>query len=234
MNFSAVLLSASNEMLKCGLKLEKLLERVLNLAEKCSPEVAMVTATSLTKLVSDVSAAPLFVAEKTRLGGKELLHAVMTLAAVLNEARPYEVRTEKDLQRALDVTKAACVANALVPEASVLMALLVKEIARVFLELRVVLKRRQDRASKRLLGGVKHFMRAARRYILCFSYNSTKLVVCMRGARECGQGTDKPVARALLRDLYKLQNNARAMAAVSPLHRTAVQRTLEMAKSSVA
>ena len=232
MTFSQLLVNTSQELLKCGLKIEKLLAHVLNVAEECSPEIAMVTADALTKLTGDISSAPLFIAEKTNATGKDMVRIIMTLGVVLHKAQPYEVRGAADLQKALDVTKAACAKNGLDTDASVLMAFLVKEIARVYVELRSVLRRQNNAASKKLFRTVQNFIKKAKHSILCFSYNSTKMLVCLKSANTCGGRMDQASARAIIKNVYKLQNNTRAMAVLTPYHQSAIQKTLDTAKAA--
>jgi len=230
--FSNLLVDSSAALLQCGEKVEGALRHVLNVADTCSPEIALVTADSLTKLTRDIGAAPIFFAEKTKADGQEMRHVVEVLAIVLNKARPDEVRNDKELETALKTTAKACAKFKLGDECSTLFQLLTREIARVFFELRAVLRRQKNVPSKRLFRSVQNYMRRARQAILCFSYNSLKVRVCIKSIDACGAKStvDKAALRKVVKNVYDLQRNTRTMAVLAQYHHETVKKAMALAK----
>jgi hypothetical protein len=185
-------------------------------------------------LTRDVVAAPLFIGKTTRADGKAMRHITRILGVVLNAARPFEVRTTGDLQKALDITKEACAKHGLAQTSSALLAFLVKEIARVFVELRAILRRQRTGAARRLFASVQNYICRVKRPILCFSYNSMKLAACLYAANKCGRKSvlDQSSARAVLKNIYLLQKSTRTMAVLPAYHRGALRKALQLAKAA--
>jgi hypothetical protein len=219
--------------LDCGTTIEKALEHVLNIADACSPEVALVTADTLTKLMRDVGAAPLFLAETTKANGTQLRHIVQVLAHILRKIKPQKIRSVPEMEQALKSTKAACQTFSVSDEATELFILLVQEIARVFFELRAILKRQRGVPSKRLFNAVDNYMCKVRQAVLCFSYNSLKLRVCMESIEKCGpkSSVGKDAVRKVIANVHKLATRTRTMAVLAAYHHGTVKRALALTQA---
>ena len=231
-NFQKLLVDSSESLLHCGTKVEDGLRRVLNIADECSPELALVTADALTKITRDVGAAPIFFAETTEATGEEMRSIVEVLAVVLKKAQPYEARKDADIQKAVEVTDKACKKHNLPDGARELFRLLVKEMGQVFMELRVVLRRHKDLPTRRLYHAVQNYMRRVKQAILCFAYNSMKLRVCIRSIGRCGatSSIDKDSLAIVVKNIYFLSRQTRTMAVLAPYHHDNIKQALKLAK----
>ena len=138
-----LLVEASENLLECGMVIEQALGKVLKVAEDCSPEIARVATDTMTKITRDISAAPLFFAEQVNADGPLMRRVVQVLASVLEDAEPQKARDEAGLNEALATTASLCKKHKMPDEVGTLFALLVQEVARVFFELRAILKRQK-------------------------------------------------------------------------------------------
>lgn len=231
--FTDLLVEASSNLLDCGTAIERALEHVLNVADKCSPEVALVTADTLTKLTRDVGAAPLFITEQTKADGTQMRHIVQVLAHILHKVKPQKIRNASDMEQALKSTNAACQKYSVSDEARELFRFLVQEIARVFFELRAILKRQTGMPSKHLFRAVEHYMCKVRQDVLCFSYNSLKLRVCMESIENCGSKSSvgKAAIRKVISNMHKLSTKTRTMAVLAAYHHGTVKRALALTQA---
>lgn len=231
--FANLLVDASSNLLECGTKIEKALEHVLNIADACSPEVALVTADTLTKLTRDVGAAPLFFAEKVKANGVQMRHIVQVLAHVLNKVKPQKIRNVQDMEQALQAVSDVCKKYTVGEEVTQLFKLLVQEIARVFYELRAILKRQKGVPSKRLFHSTENYMCKVRQAILCFSYNSMKLRVCMESIDNCGPKSTvgKDAIRKVISNVHQLSTKTRTMAVLAAYHHGTVKRAIALTQA---
>ena len=139
--FANILVDSSAKMLTCAKQIERGLQSVLDLADRCSPEIALLTADSLTALSQNVAGAPLIFAKKLRPTGVKMRHMVEILSHVLSHVKPQRVRSKEDMMRALRSTSSICEKFSVGQDVATLYRLLVYEIARVFFELRTALKK---------------------------------------------------------------------------------------------
>ena len=146
--FSKQLKKSSSALLECGQRIEDELRMVLDRAENCDPEIAVVTAHALTKLTLDIGAAPLFISKQMQSSGQEMRDIIEILHEVLHKARPDQVKDKTELAAALQVTFQACQKRAVKEKIETLFSLLVEEIAKVYTELRAILKRKRDSHTK--------------------------------------------------------------------------------------
>ena len=227
------MLKSSAHMAECGVLVEEQLKATLDVADKCSPELALVVADTLTKLTRDVAAAPLFFAEQTQADGKEMRHIVQVTAYVLRKVEPEQARSPDALDDAVERATAVCKKYGLGKKVQGLFAMLIKEIANVFYELRAILKRQGTPHTKKLFRKVESFMRDIRQPILCFSYNALKLRVCMEALGNCGSSSElsKETVRQILKNVNTLSRQARTMAVMSPYNKSTVAQAVSMLKT---
>ena len=230
--FGDLLVEASAHCFDCGLLIEKELKNVLTVADKCTPEVALVTADTLTKLTRDIGAVPLYFSEKMKADGMGIRNIVQVLAAVLRKVKPQSVRCASSLRAALEASAKACKKYGLGADAELMFGVLVKEIARVFYELRGILKRQKGMPSKRLFNCIKDYIRRISQPILCFGYNTVKLRVCLESVSACGAKSvvSKAVLRKVLRNIKNLTLQTRTLAVAEDFHKATIQKALELAK----
>ena len=179
------LCEASTDLKKAGLHIEKCLKTVLQQSDKCSSEVSLAVADSLTKLTRDIAAAPLMYLEKSKCNGDELRHVIEVLVLTLKKAEPFKATNSTELQASLAVVHKAADKYKLTWGARLLFDLLVREIAGVYLELRILLKRQGTKEAKVLWRFTQRYIRAVRHALLVFSYSCLKLRVCLRYFAQC-------------------------------------------------
>ena len=230
--FANILVDSSAKMLTCAKQIERGLQSVLDLADRCSPEIALLTADSITALSQNVAGAPLIFAKKLRPTGVKMRHMVEILSHVLSHVKPQRVRSKEDMMRALRSTSSICEKFSVGQDVATLYRLLVYEIARVFFELRTALKKQAGGAARRLYKSVDSYFCRIREPLVCFSYNSLKLRVCMRELRKCGaaRSVSKDVIRSVVKNTRRLSTRTRAMAIFLPYFRDTVDIAKALAK----
>jgi hypothetical protein len=235
-HFADLLVDTSQTLLACGKQLEQQLERVLVAADKCSPDIALLAADTLSKLVKDIISCPAYFSEKLGSSGKQMRAIVEVLVVVLKSAKPQETRSKHEYHRALAIVDEACRKHDIPAEGKKLFHVLLQEIIRVFYELREILKRMHTRQSKRLFNELQRFARKMHEPILCFAYNSLKMRVCLRSIDECGAKSqvDKSSMHKLVKNIYDLRTHTRAMTVLAPLQRDTMNKAVALAKDSAA
>jgi hypothetical protein len=226
MEFSARLVDASAAMLQCGILIERRLKKTLDIAEKCEPGIALVIADTLTKLTRDIGAAPLFFSKLVQRNGQLMLRIVEVMAWVLSATAVQELKGAAFLE---DKVYQLCRSKGLPAEVGTLFALLCREISRVFSDLRVVLKRENSQHAKQLYRSMQHYIRDVQQPILCFSFNSLKLRVCMQAVRDCKgrQAIEKGALKRIGENLLALKTKARVMAILAAYHHQTMTRAMK-------
>lgn len=232
--FSKLLCRSSSALLQCGIKIEDHLRRLLDRAEACDPEVAIITAHALTKLTLDIGSAPMFFAEKLNASGRDMRTIIEILDEVLHRARPDMVSSREDLREALRKTSKACRAREGGDRMEPMFSLLVEEIAKVHMELRVILKRKKTSHSKRLFQEFKKYLPRITPFLLCYTYNSLKLETCVKCINKCGpkSSVDKETLRRVLKNIVKLMQQSRTLTVLHSKHHEILEKATEMVKDS--
>lgn len=232
--FAKLLCRSSSALLQCGLKVEDHLRRVLDRAEACDAEVAIITAHTLTKLTLDIGSAPLYFAEKLKASGREMRTIIEVLDGVLQKARPDRVTSHEELQEALRKTSKICAEQEGGDKMQPMFALLVKEIAQVYMELRAILKRQRTAHSKRLFHEVQKYLPRITPSLLCYTYNSLKLEMCVKCINKCGpkSNVDRDTMRRVLKNIIKLMQQARTLTVLHSKHHEILEKATEMVKDS--
>jgi hypothetical protein len=231
--FGQLLVKSSAQMAACGILIEEQLKRTLDVADKCSSELSLVVADTLTKLTRDVAAAPLFFAEQSHADGKQMRHIVQVTAYILHKVQPEQARSPDALDDAIERATRTCRRYGLDKKVQGLFGMLIKEIANVFYELRAILKRQGTPQTKTLYKSVGSFMRDIRQPILCFAYNALKLRVCMDSLGNCGPKSklEKETVRKILKNVNTLSRQARTMAVMSPYNKSTVTQAMALLKN---
>lgn len=223
------LCEASADLKKAGIHIEKCLKAVLEQSDKCSPQISLAVADSLTKLTRDIGAAPIIYLEKAQCSGDELRHIIEVLVLVLKKAEPFKATNEAELQASLAIVHSAADKYNLSWGAHLLFDLLVREIAGVFLELRILLKQQGTKAAKVLWRCTQRYIRAVRHALLVFTYSCLKLRVCLRYFAQCDpSAVTSETADCLSQNIYALIRQTRTMAAVSAFHNDTVKDVIRM------
>lgn len=221
-------------MTQCAIRVEHALKHVLNAAEACNPEIAVVVAHALTKLTLDIGAAPIVFADRVHADGEDMRDILRIQSFILKKAKPDRVDSFEDLKEALKLTSEACKERKSSDKLDVLFGLLVREISRVFRELRSILKRHKTPQTKHLFHVVQKYLRVIADDILCFSYNSMKLEVCMHSIDSCGpkSGVDKKSLRCVMSNVAKLMKQARTLTVLNSRHHEVMEKASSMAQNS--
>lgn len=228
--FGQLMIKSSAHMAECGIMIEEQLKRTLDVADRCSAELALVVADTLTKLTRDVAAAPLFFAEQSHADGKQMRHIVQVTAYILQKVEPEQARSPDALDDAIERATSMCRKYGLDKKVQELFGMLIKEIANVFYELRAILKRQGTPQTKKLFRSVGSFMQDIRQPILCFSYNALKLRVCMESLGSCGPKSklEKDTVRKILKNVNTLSRQARTMAVMSPYNKGTITQAMAL------
>ena len=151
---------------------------------------------------------------------------------ILKKARPERVQNEEQMRHAVSSAREACKTHNLHGENQTIFVDLTREIAKVFMEMRAILKRHRDQPTKRLYNHLRQYMPKIKQAILCFSYNSMKLKVCMASMRSCGAESSmtKPDMKKLIKNITRLQKLKRTWATLSVYHHKTMTKVKKLAK----
>ena len=214
------LLCAARKLLRCGASLEAGLEKTLLKSDALSADASRAVADTLAKLVQDVAGAPVLLGAFLS-DAKAMRCLVEVLHEMLVRLEPEKLRTDAEVQSAEGALRRLCERHGLPPACADVYVSLLREIAEVFrrldLALRPPLVKKAANADA-LRTRVRHFFRDARADLLCYSFNSLKLAVCLRAMTEGAISVSRAKKRELHDILAQVKTQARTMAAVNELH----------------
>lgn len=219
--------SSSGSLVTCARKIEKHLKDILNLAESCSPESAIVTADSLTKLTRDVALAPFFMCKGCK-DGKDIRNVFAAFCSTLRNVKPEEVNSKSTLDAALLSTKKECRKRSLTTAARKCCQSLVKNIAHVFQDLRASLQKETNGPTRQLFRAVRRYMKDVRRSIICASYNSFYLSICLKSLDHCKGDVKRDQMRVIMKNVHHVCTKCRTMAILPHGHREVLLKAKKM------
>jgi hypothetical protein len=226
------LLDTVRKLVRCGKVIEQGLERTLTKADGLGHHVTYVLSDVLSKLVQDVAGAPVVLGNFTS-DPQVMKNLVVALHEVLTRIQPEKLTTRDQLARAENAVRKMCVRLRLPSTCEDVFVVLVAEIYEVFrgldevLASPVVKKRKNAEILRRC---VRHFFRDARASLLCYSFNSLKMAVCLRALGEGCVSVSRKTKEAVYAGLRLLKKQARCIASVNDVHSDNIFTALAMAK----
>ena len=226
------LLETAQKLLRSGRIVEQCLERVLRKSDRLGPHVTQVLADALTKLVQDIAGLPLALGHYVS-DAHAMRCLVVVLHEVLKSVRPETLQTREQESRAQARVRDLCRRHGLPAACAAFYGVLVSEISFVMRRLSEALSSplvRKPRNAAVLLRCIRHCFRDMSAALVCFSFNSLKLAVCMRALAQGCVSVKRRVKEAIHDTLRQVQEQARCLAAVNDVHAENIFTALELSK----
>jgi hypothetical protein len=225
------LLDAAQALLRCGRTVERGLAHVLTKSDALGHQVTYVLADVLAKLAQDVTGLPVLLGNFTS-DARVMRCLLVVLHEVLARVQPEKLTTPEQVARAEAAVRRLCERQQLPVLCADHFVLLVAEISRVFRSIDAMLRSvvAKDRNVEVLRRCVRHFFRDARAPLLCYSFNSLRLSVCLRSMAEQKTRVSRKTKEELYATLIAVKDQARCLAAVNDLHAENIFTALALAR----